>query len=76
MDPDRLPDPPLVSRTVLSEEVRYHGQNLTVRVLESLIDEKRARQNHQVQEFSTLRARNTELARSVVEELARLRQLT
>ena len=72
--PARLAQP--VSRAVLSEEVRYHGKGLTVRALESLIDEERTRQNQQVRELQALRARNTEIQRSVIEELARLRQLT
>lgn len=34
-------DANLVPRAVLSEEVRYSGQNITVRSLESLIDDER-----------------------------------
>lgn len=64
-----------VSRAVLTEPVRYRGQSITVRALESLIDGERTRQNQQVQELQALRARNTEIQRSVVEELARLRHI-
>src|SRR5690348_12542305 len=77
-DPESLlgRDPLVVPRSVLSEEVHYSGQHLTVRSLESLIDQERTRQNQQVQELQALRARNTELQQTVVGELARLRQLT
>lgn len=75
-DPDSdHSDPALVPRSVLAEQVRYHGQSITVRSLESLIDGERSRQNQQVQELQVLRARNTEIQRSVVEELVRLRQI-
>lgn len=69
------PGPALVPRTVLAEQVRYQGKSITVRSLESLIDGERTRQNQQVQELQALRERNTEIQRSVVEELARLRQI-
>lgn len=68
-DEDRVP------RTVLTETVRYSGQSITVRSLESLIDGERTRQNQQVQELQALRSRNTEIQQSVVEELSRLRQI-
>lgn len=74
-DLDTAQDTGLVPRTVLAEQVRYHGQSITVRSLESLIDGERTRQNQQVHELQALRERNTEIQRSVVEELARLRQI-
>ena len=75
-DPDSdHSDPALVPRSVLAEQVRYHGQSITVRSLESLIDGERSRQNQQVQQLQALRARNTQIQRSVVEELVRLRQI-
>jgi hypothetical protein len=66
--------PDSASREVLSEQVRYSGQSLTVRSLESLIDDERARQNQQLRELVGLRDRHAELQRNVVDELARLRQ--
>lgn len=71
----RAADDALVPRSVLTEQVRYSGQSITVRSLESLIDGERTRQNQQVQELQALRARNAEIQHSVVEELSRLRQI-
>jgi hypothetical protein len=63
-----------VSRAVLSEEVRYQGHSITVRSLESLIDDERTRQNQQLRELAQLRERNNEIQRSIAAELVRLRQ--
>jgi len=63
-------------RSILEQRVDYEGSGISVRGLETLIDGERSRQNLQVTELVRLRERNTELQRTLGEELLMMRELS
>jgi len=63
-------------RQVLSEEVVYSGEGISVRLLEEAINEERGRQNTQLDQLQEMRQRNQEIQHALTEEMNKLRELS
>ncbi len=61
---------------VLSREVKYSGERISVRSLEDTIGEARQAQNTNVGELKGLREKNVELQETLATEIRKLRKLS
>jgi ABC-type transporter Mla subunit MlaD len=61
---------------VLEKEVAYAGDGISVRSLEDTLQDERALLNGQVAELARMRERNTDIQKSLAEEMTRLRELS
>jgi hypothetical protein len=65
--------PSKIDSDLLSREISYSGEGISVRALEESIATERTTQNTKVEELSTLRERNIEIQSSLGEEVTKLR---
>ena len=63
-------------RQVLSQEVVYSGEGISVRLLEEAIGTERNRQNEQIDELELMRTKNAEIQSALADEMSKLRQLS
>jgi hypothetical protein len=61
---------------VLQRQATYSGAGISVRSLEETIHTERGRQNVQVDQLKTLRAKNVELQEALTDEVKKLRKLS
>ena len=61
---------------LLQRKVSYSGDGLSVRSLETMIDQERTTQDTKVQDLKALRERNVTIHKSLEEEVAKLRHLS
>lgn len=61
---------------ILSRTIAYHGESITVRVLEETIQNERGRQNQRLSALEGLRDRTTELREALADEMRRLRDIS
>jgi len=62
--------------SVLERQVSYSGDGISLKNLETMIEDERGRQDIKVEELKTLRSRNVELSRSLETEVKKLRKLS
>ena len=70
------PMPTKVDSDVLSREISYSGEGISVRALEESIATERTTQNTKVDELKSLRERNVEIQSSLAEEVGKLRKFS
>ena len=61
---------------VLTKKISYEGDPISVKSLEGTLSEERDRQNIDIGKLKTLRARNKELSKNLVDEVKRLRKFS
>lgn len=61
---------------ILSEEITYEGEGISVRELERTISQERRRQNENVETLSELRQRTSTIQTQLDEEVGKLKELT
>lgn len=62
--------------SVLDRQVKYSGEGLSVRSLEEMIDKERTSQNVQVEHLKVLRERNSDIQKTLQDEVQKLRKLS
>lgn len=65
-----------IDSDLLSREISYSGEGISVRALEESIATERTSQNTKVEELKTLRERNVEIQTSLIDEVHKLRSFS
>lgn len=61
---------------ILSQEVVYSGEGISVRLLEETINTERQRQNVQLDDLNAMREKNLEIQQALSQEMGKLRELS
>lgn len=61
---------------ILSQEVVYSGEGISVRLLEETINAERQRQNVQIDDLNAMREKNLEIQQALSQEMGKLRELS
>jgi len=64
------------NQQVLSKDVVYSGEGISVRLLEETISTERNRQNAQIADLNSMREKNQEIQRALADEMSKLRELS
>ncbi len=65
-----------VNTQILTQEVAYSGEGISVKLLEETIQHERTGLNGQIDELARMRERNAEIQSALAEEMSKLRELS